>query len=91
METWKIRTENLDRNAPTHARRESEGKNSCILTVSGIVRDPYVLKMAENKPEGSTAADLVRFQNRQYSLDERRKEQSGLSKEPDVLYEQKSK
>ncbi len=57
----------------------------------GIVRDPYVLKMAENKPKGSTAADLVRFQNRQYSLDERRKEQSGLSKEPDVLYEQKSK
>ena len=75
----------------------TEQKNRKVLRgwvkfpTGGIVRDPYVLKMAENKPEGSTAADLVRFQNRQYSLDERRKEQSGLSKEPDVLYEQKSK
>ena len=32
-----MRTENLDRNAPTHARRESEGKNSSILTVSVLI------------------------------------------------------
>lgn len=31
-----MRTENLDRNAPI-ARREPEGKNSCILTVSVLI------------------------------------------------------
>ncbi len=32
-----MRTENLDRNAPTRAWREPEGKNSCILTVSVLI------------------------------------------------------
>ena len=36
----------------------------------GIVRDPL---MCKRLPKLTQAADLVRFQNRQYSLDERRR------------------